>query len=254
MNSKAVLGIFAHPDDAEIMCAGTLALLRNNGLEIHIATMTAGDKGSAILSRDEISSIRKTEGMVSASVLEGVYHCLGFQDIYLFYNAETINKTVELLRKVKPAVVFTASPSDYMADHEMTSRIVRTACFCAGIKNMEAGGEPLEFMPHLYYTDAMEAKDILGETIDPGFYIDISGVMEIKEKMLASHKSQREWLLKHHKMDEYILSMKRFAEIRGSEVNKKYAEGFRQHLGHGYPQDNILEKLLSSNFINLKPK
>jgi LmbE family N-acetylglucosaminyl deacetylase len=249
MDSNNILAIFAHPDDAEIMCAGTLALLKKNGMDIHIATMTGGDKGSATLSRDEISRIRKTEGVLSASVLDGSYYCLGFQDIYLFYNAETINRTVELIRKVKPVIVFTASPSDYMVDHEMTSRIVQTACFCAGIKNMEAEGDPLGNVPHLYYTDAMDAKDILGRRIDPGFYVDISDVMEIKEIMLASHKSQREWLLKHHKMDEYILSMKRFGEMRGSEVNKKYAEGYRQHLGHGYPQDNILEKLLTSHLI-----
>lgn len=252
MNSEAVLGIFAHPDDAEIMCAGTLALLAKCGMEIHIATMTGGDKGSATLSSDEISRIRKTEGMHSASVLDGSYHCLGFRDIYLFYNSETINRTVELIRAVKPLIVFTASPSDYMADHEITSSIVRTACFCAGIRNMEAEGIPIEYTPHLYYTDAMDGKDILGRRIDPDFYIDISSGMDIKEQMLASHKSQREWLLKHHKMDEYILSMKRFCEIRGSEVNTKYAEGFRQHLGHGYPHDNILEKLLPEYLI--KPK
>lgn len=252
MSSNSVLAIFAHPDDAEIMCAGTLALLKKKGLEINIATMTGGDKGSATLSRDEISRIRKTEGVVSASLIRGAYYCLGFQDIYLFYNSETINRTVELIRNVKPSIVFTASPSDYMVDHEMTSRIVQTACFCAGIKNMEAGGEPLGYVPHLYYTDAMDAKDILGRRIDPGFYIDISDAMDIKEKMLASHKSQRDWLLKHHKIDEYIISMKRFGEMRGSEVNKKYAEGYRQHLGHGYPQDNILEELLASYLIKTK--
>ncbi|HLP71680.1 MAG TPA: PIG-L family deacetylase [Bacteroidales bacterium] len=252
MSSNSVLAIFAHPDDAEIMCAGTLALLKKKGLEINIATMTGGDKGSATLSRDEISRIRKTEGVVSASLIGGAYYCLGFQDIYLFYNSETINRTVELIRNVKPSIVFTASPSDYMVDHEMTSRIVQTACFCAGIKNMEAGGEPLGYVPHLYYTDAMDAKDILGRRIDPGFYIDISDAMDIKEKMLASHKSQRDWLLKHHKIDEYIISMKRFGEMRGSEVNKKYAEGYRQHLGHGYPQDNILEELLASYLIKTK--
>jgi LmbE family N-acetylglucosaminyl deacetylase len=245
----SVLGIFAHPDDAEIMCAGTMAILKKGGMEIHIATMTGGDKGSITLSREEISTIRKSEGAISASLLNGSYHCLGFQDIYLFYNSETINKTVELIRKVQPLIVFTASPSDYMVDHEMTSRIVQTACFCAGIKNMEAEGDPLDYVPYLYYADAMDAKDILGRRIEPGFYVDISGEMELKEKMLASHKSQREWLLKHHKMDEYILSMKRFGEMRGSEIKRRYAEGYRQHLGHGYPQDNILKKLLSSNFV-----
>lgn len=252
MDHNAVLAIFAHPDDAEIMCAGTLALLKKDGMDIHIATMTGGDKGSASLTREEISKIRKAEAASSASLLEGFYHCQEFQDIYLFYNAETINRTVELIRRVKPIIVFTASPSDYMADHEMTSRIVQTACFCAGIRNMEAKGDPLGYVPHLYYTDSMDAKDILGRRIDPGFYIDITSVMEIKEKMLASHKSQREWLLKHHKIDEYILSMKRFGEMRGSEVGKKYAEGYRQHLGHGYPQNNLLEELLNSYLI--KPK
>jgi LmbE family N-acetylglucosaminyl deacetylase len=249
MDNKTVLAIFAHPDDAEIMCAGTLALLKRKGFEIHIATMTAGDKGSATLSREDIAKIRRSEAAVSSSLLEGWYHCLGFEDIYLFYNRETINNTVALLREVKPAIVFTASPVDYMEDHETTSRIVRSACFCAGIKNMEAEGEPLSYVPHLYYSDAMEAKDIFGRRIDPCIYVDISDVIDIKEKMLASHKSQREWLLKHHKIDEYILSMKRFGEMRGTEVSRKYAEGFRQHLGHGYPQNNILLEILGNQYI-----
>jgi hypothetical protein len=45
-------------------------------------------------------------------------------------------------------------------------------------------------------------------------------------------------------MDEYILAMKRFSAKRGKEISSKYAEGFRQHLGHGYPQDNILHEIL----------
>jgi hypothetical protein len=62
--------------------------------------------------------------------------------------------------------------------------------------------------------------------------------------MLACHETQRDWLLKHHKIDEYILAMKRFSEQRGKEISTKYAEGFRQHLGHGYPQNNILYEIL----------
>ena len=123
-----------------------------------------------------------------------------------------------MIRKVKPAIVFTASPADYMVDHEMTSRIVQTACFCAGIKNMEADEIPFEPVPHLYYCDPLEGKDKLGNPVHPSFYVDISKEMDIKEKMLACHKSQRDWLMKHHKMDEYILSMKRFGEKRGKEI------------------------------------
>jgi hypothetical protein len=67
--------------------------------------------------------------------------------------------------------------------------------------------------------------------------------------MLCCHDSQRNWLMSHHGMDEYVESMKRFARQRGKKANCDYAEGFRQHLGHGYPQDNRLKKELSKRVI-----
>ena len=124
--NKSVLGIFAHPDDAEFVCAGTLSLLKKAGWNIHIATMTPGDKGSATLSRKEISAVRKNEAASAASLLDGTYHCLEFEDAYIFYNRKTINKTTALVRTVKPEIVFTASPDDYMLDHEITSLIVNS--------------------------------------------------------------------------------------------------------------------------------
>lgn len=243
--NKTILAIFAHPDDAEIVCAGTLLLMKKAGWAIHIATMTPGDKGSAQYSNEEISTIRKAEAAEAVKLIEGSYTCLGFEDIYLQYNNESINRTTSLIRKVRPAVVFTASPSDYMVDHEMASKIVHTACFSAGIKNMDINDAPLDYIPHLYYADPQEAMDIFGRNIEPSIYVDITGTMDMKAKMLACHKSQRDWLLAHHKMDEYILSMKRFAENRGREINVRYAEGYRQHLGHSYPRCNILKQELA---------
>lgn len=247
--NKKVLAIFAHPDDAELMCAGTLSLLKKQGLEIHIATMTPGDKGTAELSRKEISLIRMSEAHNAADLIDGTYHCLGFEDVYIFYDRKTINQTTALIRKIKPDIVFTASPDDYMIDHEMTSMIVQTACFACGIKNMEVQEEFFEPVPYLYYCDAMEGKDKLGRLLQPAVYVNITNEMPVKEKMLACHESQRSWLLEHHKMDEYILAMKRFAEIRGKEIGTQYAEGFRQHLGHGYPQGNILKEILSKQTV-----
>ncbi len=75
-NNKTVLSLGAHPDDAEFFCAGTLALLREKGWEIHIATMAPGDCGTVQYSRDEISRIRKGEAAKSAAILDGIYHCL----------------------------------------------------------------------------------------------------------------------------------------------------------------------------------
>jgi len=246
---KIVLGIFSHPDDAEFICAGTLSLLKKRGYKIHIATLAPGDKGTAEYSREEISRIRMDEGAKAAKVLGAEYHCLDFEDVYIMYDRESVNKTSSIIRKIRPSIVFTASPDDYMADHEITSRLVMTACFAAGVKNLEIPEDSFEPVPYLYYCDPMEGKDMLGRPVVPSLYANISSEMEVKEKMLGCHESQRNWLLKHHKMDEYVLSMKRFGEQRGKEIKRKYAEGFRQHLGHGFPQENVLLELLGDQGI-----
>jgi len=247
---KIVLGIFSHPDDAEIVCAGTLSLLRKTGWKVHIATMAPGDKGTVEYSREEISRIRKAEAARAASHIGATYHCLDLADIYILYDRESINRTTALIRTIRPSLVFTASPNDYMLDHTITSQIVQTACFSSGIKNMEVDVPAYEPVPYLYYCDPMEGKDIFGNPVIPSMYANISSEIAIKEQMLAFHESQRNWLLMHHKMDEYLLAMKRFAQKRGQEVNVEYAEGFRQHLGHSFPQDNILKKILGDLVLN----
>ncbi len=246
---KRVLAILAHPDDVEFMCAGTLSLFRKQGWEVHIATMTPGDKGSTVHTREEIGKIRTEEARAAAEIIGATYHLVGLEDVYILYDREAINKATAVIRKARPSIVFTSSPVDYMVDHEMTARVVQTACFACGIKNMEVDVEPFGPTPYLYYVDAMEGKDKFGNPLEPSMYVDITTEISTKEEMLKTHASQREWLLKHHKVDEYILSMKSFAEQRGKEVGVTYAEGFRQHLGHSFQQENVLAEILKDNVI-----
>jgi LmbE family N-acetylglucosaminyl deacetylase len=244
-STKAVLSLGAHPDDAEFMCTGTLALLRQRGWQVHIATMAPGDCGTVQYSREEISRIRKGEAARAAAMLDGGYHCLESGDIFILYERPQLLKAIELVRKIRPRIVITTSPGDYMVDHEMASKLAQTACFCCGVVNVETpGAEPFEPIPHLYYMDAVEGKDKLGTPIEPSMIVDISSVMDVKERMLCCHESQRDWLLKHHGMDEYVNMMKLFSQKRGGQIGRPFGEGLRQHLGHAYPQDNILRREL----------
>ncbi len=245
---KAVLSIGAHPDDAEFMCAGALARLRDRGWEVHIASLTPGDCGSVEYDREEISRMRRAEATKSAALLDGQYHCLECDDIFIMYDRPTLLKTIELVRWVRPTIVFALSPSDYMVDHEMASKLAQTACFTGGMVNIDTpGAEPFTPTPYLYYVDPVEGKDNLGNPVHPNTLIDISDVITLKEEMLACHASQRNWLLKHHGIDEYIQTMKVFATQRGQDMGAAYAEGFRQHLGHAYPQDDILTRELGGH-------
>jgi len=246
----AILSIMAHPDDAEILCAGVLVrLVRAHGWHAHIATMTPGDCGSAELPAKEISAIRRREATAAAARINGTYHCLEERDLLVRYEPGALGKVTSLLRQVKPRIVITHSPADYMLDHEMTSALARAAVFAAPIPNFLAGegiGPPLPHMPHLYYADPIEGKDALGRDVPPGCCIDISGVIDEKAAMLACHASQRDWLRKHHGMDHYLEAMRHWSAQRGQQVRVAYAEGYRQHLGHSYPQDNLLAQLLGS--------
>ena len=248
--NKTILSILAHPDDAEFLCAGTLIRLKQeHGFQVHIASMTAGDCGSVEHDAQEISRRRRAVGADAAALIGATYHCLEERDLLIIYSDVALEKVTRLLRLVRPAIVLTHSPADYMLDHEVTSTLARAAAFAAPIPNFLAKrrlGPVLEHIPHLYYCDPIEGKDPLGREIAPGFRIDISKVIDTKADMLAAHASQRDWLLKHHGMDQYIQSMRDWSAKRGQDAGIAFAEGFRQHLGHGYPQDNILERLLGS--------
>jgi len=246
-----VLAIHAHPDDVEFQCAGTLALLREGGSEVTIATMTPGDCGSAEHDCATIAEIRRGEARASAALIGAGYRCLEFRDLAIFNDDDSRRRVVEALRRTRPDLVLTAPPVDYHCDHEMTSRLVRDACFGASCPNYATRqwdpAAPLRGIPHLYYVDPMEGVDLEGQPAAVDFHVDVTSVFETKVRMLACHVSQRAWLQRQHGMDEYLASQARWAAHRGKEIGVEKAEAFRQYKGHPYPQDNLLFKLIGQD-------
>ncbi len=248
--ANVVLSVLAHPDDAEFLCAGTMIrLVRERGWRAEIASLTAGDCGTIDRSAAEISGVRRGEAARAAALLGAGYTCLEERDLLIFYNEVSLEKVTRLLRTVRPQIVLTHSPHDYLLDHEVTSTLTRAAVFAAPAPNFlsDRGHPPaLEQTPHLYYCDAIEGKDALGRPIEASFCIDISSARAAKTSMLACHASQREWLRKHHGMDHYIDAMHTWGQTRGEAFGLPMGEGFCQHLGHGYPQDPLLQNLLGA--------
>ena len=65
--NKTALCLMAHPDDAEILSGGTLALLCEKGWNIVTATMTPGQAGSTTLNAEAISAVRRKEAAAAAA-------------------------------------------------------------------------------------------------------------------------------------------------------------------------------------------
>ncbi len=245
-----ILAIHAHPDDLEFQCAGTLALLKQRDCPIVMATMTTGDCGSAELGPEEIAAIRRREAKASADLLGADYLCGEFSDLAFDVDSDNRRRVTELVRKAQPEIVITAPPVDYMTDHEVTSRLVRDACFCAPIPNFATHqwdpAPPLARIPHLYYVDPIEGVDWFGEAVPYDFVVDTNDTFDLKLQMLACHDSQRSWLRAQHGLDEYLESCRRWSTKRGGEIGVSHGEAFRQHKGHPYPADNRLLEVLQS--------
>ena len=242
---RVALTLLAHPDDAEILCAGTLIRLADAGWEIHIATVAAGDCGTTTLPAHEIAAIRLNEGIAAAGKVGGDYHCLNEPDIQVVFDKATNRKAIDLLRRIAPTLLFTHPRHDYMLDHEQVHLLARAVAFSYSIPN--ASSLPLvsgSAIPWLYYCDPVEGRDPYTlEPIKSTAYVEISGQMDRKVEMLACHASQREWLRAHHGMDEYIDTMKRHCAERGREKGVEHAEAFVQHRGHPFPQTDLLAQL-----------
>lgn len=248
-----ILCLHAHPDDAEIFAGGVLALLREAGHPVEIATMTAGDCGSSEHNAAEISRIRLEEARSAAAQIGADYRCLGFRDLEIFNDNESRRRVTAALRDLRPDLVLTASPADYHCDHEAASRLVLDACFAVSAPNYDTSAwspaPALDRIPHLYFTDPAEGTDREGRVIQPQFVVDVGSVFDKKKAMLACHASQRNWLLRQHGMDDYLRTMEDWCRARGALAGVTYGEGFRQYTGHPYPKRPLLEELLGARAI-----
>ena len=248
-----VLALGAHPDDVEFMCSGTLKLLGEKGYEIAIGVVANGDCGSMEHDAAAITRIRREEAMEAARLLGADYHQVGEKDLRVYFDDKTLMKVTELLRTVSPDIVFTHAHEDYMTDHEAVSRLARMACFAALIPNYTTGSKNpasvISRRPWLYYWAPLDGMSIYGDFVPQRIHVNVTDVIDFKCAMLACHRSQRDWLLEQHGMDQYTETMKATAELYGKLCGFKYAEGFVQHRGNAYPEDDVLKEILGDLVI-----
>jgi LmbE family N-acetylglucosaminyl deacetylase len=197
----------------------------------------------------------------SARLLGAGYTCLGFDDLTIVYSERGEAPGVGAPAPGAPDLVIVPSPVDYMADHEETPRIVREAAFASTVRNWKASlrgrsPRPCTKLPAILYADPIDNVDHFGRRVAVQLVVDITGSIDLKEEMLACHDSQRTWLRHQHGEDEYLLWMRRVGADRARDFGRpgvKYAEGFRQHLGHGFPHDDHLTAVLGQGLVKSLP-
>ena len=232
-----VLAITCHPDDMEMMMGGTLLLLRQAGCAVHHINLANGSVGSAHRTPMEIAGVRREEARRSAALLGSTLHESLVDDLEVFYTQDLIRRVTALVRQVKPDVVLTQSLEDYMEDHMNTARVASTATFLRNVANYRSiPDEPAVFEDAmLYHATPHILTDMMRRPIVPEVYVDVTTVMDAKEKLLACHASQKEWLDKTQGLDSYLRSMRELSEKVGAMSGRfRFAEGWRRHSHVGF--------------------
>ena len=234
MPMKSALAVAAHPDDIEFCMAGTLLLLKQAGWEIHCLNVASGNCGSVKLNASPTRIVRRQEARRAARTLGAQWHPPLCDDLEILYRLNLLRRVAAVIRKVKPAIVLTHSPEDYMEDHTNTCRLAVTAAFARGMRNFRTrpARKHLDGDVTVYHAMPHGLRDGMGRRIIPECFVNTVSVHELKFEALACHRSQKEWLDVSQGMDSYLRSMEEMSlEVGRMSKGFKHAEGWRRH-GH----------------------
>jgi N-acetylglucosamine malate deacetylase 1 len=180
LSSLDVLAIFAHPDDAELLCGGALARGVDRGERVGILDLTRGElgsRGTAELREEEAEAARRELGV-------HLRRNAGLPDGRLDDGHEARRLVAGILRELRPRVVVTHWLEGRHPDHRAAARLVTAACYLAGLRNLDASGEP--FRP-LRLLHAIAFRE---DAPRPSFVVDVTDTVERKMAALACFKSQ----------------------------------------------------------------
>jgi N-acetylglucosamine malate deacetylase 1 len=252
--SAVVMAIVAHPDDIEFMMAGTLLLLKQAGCETHYLNVANGDCGSAEYDPRTLRKMRAEEARRAAEILGAHFHPSLTSDLEIFYDLKTLRRLAAIVREVKPTIVLTHPPHDYMEDHTNTCRLAVTAAFAHGIPNFKSIPPRQAYHDDVtvYHGMPHSLQDPLRRHVVPGAFVNTTSVQEIKLAALAEHRSQQNWLDTSQGFNSYLAKMEEMSLAVGKLSRKfKHAEGWRRHLHYGFASRELdpLAELLGKNYL-----
>jgi N-acetylglucosamine malate deacetylase 1 len=219
-----VLVICAHPDDAELTCAGTIMASIAQGKKVGMVDLTRGEMGTR-----GTPELRAQEAELAAQILGvSVRDNLGLPDVFFENNQQNQLEVVKVIRKYRPEVVLTNAKHDRHPDHSRAANLVFEACFKSGLVKLETkldGKLQSVWRPGVLY------HCIQSDYIQPDFIVDVSDYHPRKVQAITAFSSQ--FYNPESKEPETFISNPAFLEMLearskefGHSIGVKYGEGF----------------------------
>lgn len=214
-----VLAIGSHPDDIELCCGGTIALLVKQGHNVALAELTQGELGTR-----GSKEIRAKEAAAAAKILGvATRRNLKIPDGNIQVNEANLKKVISLIRELRPKLLLIPHSVERHPDHIHTHQLCKEAWFYSGLAKIKTNQPP--HRPDIYF-EYMQWYEFA-----PTFILDISETYDLKVKSIRAHVSQ--FHNPESKEPETKLSQPQFLEIietralyYGQRIGIKYGEPF----------------------------
>jgi LmbE family N-acetylglucosaminyl deacetylase len=226
-----VLAIYAHPDDLEISCGGTVARWAATGSEAHLLVLTRGDKGSSDVGTDpDALAARRAQEVAAAAEVLGLagHEQVGVDDGELDNTAAVRARIVRTVRRVKPDVVVCPDPTAvFFGDTYFNHHDHRVTGWASLDAVSPAAGSPHYFPeegpPHRV------GRVLLSGTLEPNVWVDVGSTIETKIRALLCHQSQLHAVFGREggSGERLAALLRQRAEDGGRLAGVRYAEGFR---------------------------
>ena len=215
-----VLAIFAHRDDAELTCGGTLIKLASQGHRAGILDLTEGEMGTR-----GSAAIRAEEAERAASVMGlAVRENLKLPDAGIVNTPETRRLVARAIRTHRPTIVIAPAPQGRHPDHRVTAELVRDACFISGLAKVEPD------LPKHRPRKVIHCVTYREDGLRPTFVVDISNEFERKLEAIRCYGSQFDTVTQAGEVypngDPLYEIVRHQAAHYGSLIRTRYAEPF----------------------------
>lgn len=198
-----ILAVVAHPDDLELMAAGTIIRAISDGCNVHVLTFSDGSwyNPQGELERSKIDAA-KEEAEV-ANFIGYSFENLGLETLHLSYNDKNVVEVLKRIEQYKIDTIICPYSKDLHHDHQVVSRIAISAS--RKIPNILMG----------------QINYYLNEFFVPNFFVDISDSWDKKIEAMQLYKSQ--WNNSQQDWYDFLDSTSRYY---GKIIGVERAEGF----------------------------
>ena len=216
-----ILVMAAHPDDAELSCAGTILKHIAAGKKVGIVDFTRGELGTRGTPEIRLQESADATKILGLQAREN----LGIRDGFFRNDEETQLKLIEVIRKYQPEIVLANALEDRHPDHGKGAQLAIDACFLSGLRQIKTGDLPAWRPTQVYHY-------IQDRYLEPDFVVDISSQWDLKEAAIRAFKSQffdpnSAEPASYISSPDFLNFIQARAMEMGHKIGVKYGEGFQ---------------------------